>query len=74
MKYGDISNVMVFKNDGVFNKALKVLRDSGNGFEMSGYPLSLNFYPDRHYSFPYAQIELGLAGIKDGEDYEVKYR
>jgi hypothetical protein len=74
MKYGNISNVMVFKNDEIFNKAVKVLTENGNGFETSGYPLALNFYPDRHYSFPYAQIHLGLAGIKDGEDYEVKYR
>ena len=32
MKYGDICNVMVFKNEEVFNKAVKVLTDNGNGF------------------------------------------
>ena len=74
MRYGDICNVMVFKNEEVFNKAVKILTENANGFEMSGYPLALNFYPDRHYSFPYAQIELGLAGIKEGDAYEVKYR
>ena len=74
MKYGNISNVMVFKSSDIFNKAVKILTANSNGFETSGYPLALNFYPDPHYSFPYAQIHLGLAGIKDGEDYEVKYR
>lgn len=74
MKYGNISEVMVFKNEAVFNKAVKVLVENGNGFETSGYLFALNFYPDMHYSFPYAQAHLGLAGIKEGEDYEVKYR
>lgn len=74
MKYGNISNVMVFKNDEVYAKAVQVLTENANGFETSGFPLALNFYPDRHYSFPYAQIHLGLAGIKEGDAYEVKYR
>lgn len=74
MRYGNISNVMVFKTEEIFNKAVKVLTENANGFETSGFPLALNFYPDRHYSFPYAQIHLGLAGIKENEDYEVKYR
>lgn len=74
MKYGNISEVMVFKNETVFNKAIKVLTENGNGFETSGYLFALNFYPDKHYSFPYAQADLGIAGIKEGQDYEVKYR
>ena len=74
MNYGNISNVMVFKSSDIFNKAVKVLTANGNGFETSGYPLVLNFYPDIQQSFAYAQIDLGLAGIKDGEDYQVKYR
>lgn len=74
MKYGDICNVMVFKNEEVFNKAVKILTDNGNGFELSGYYLALNFYPDRCQSYPYAQIDLALAGIKDGEHYSLKYR
>ena len=74
MKYGNISNVMVFKNETVFNKAVKILTEAGNGFENSGYLFALNFYPDMHYSFPYAQAHLGLAGIKEGEDYKVIYR
>lgn len=74
MKYGNISNVMVFKTEETFNKALALLTKNGHGFEMSGYPLALNFYPEHRHSYVYAQIHLGLAGIKDGEDYEVKYR
>lgn len=74
MNYGNISNVMVFKSSDIFNKAVKVLTTNGNGFETSGYPLAINFYPDIQQSFAYAQIDLGLAGIKDGEDYQVKYR
>lgn len=74
MRYGNISNVMVFKNDDIFNKAVKILTENANGFEMSGFPLALNFYPDRHYSFPYAQAHLDMAGIKEGDAYEVKYR
>lgn len=71
---GHISEVMVFKNGETYTKAMKVLTENGNGFETSGFPFALNFYPDRHYSFPYAQIHLDLAGIKEGQDYEVKYR
>ena len=75
MKYGNISNVMVFKNGEVFNKAVKVLTEAGNGFETSGYLFALNFYyGDKHYSFPYAQADLGIAGIKESEDYKVIYR
>lgn len=72
--YGNISQVMVFKSESTFAKALKLLTDEGNGFETSGYPLALNFYEDGTYSFPYAETSLAFAGIKNGEDYEVKYR
>ena len=65
---------MVFKNYEVFTKAVKLLTDEGNGFEMSGYPFALNFHDDGTYSFPYAEASLAFAGIKQGEDYEVKYR
>jgi hypothetical protein len=74
MKYGNISEVMVFNNETVFNKAVKILKEAGNGFENSGYLFALNFYSYKHYSFPYAQADLGIAGIKEGEDYKVIYR
>jgi hypothetical protein len=74
MKYGNISNVMVFKNEEIYFKAINILKSNGNGFETSGFPLAINFYPDIQQSFAYAQTDLSLAGIKDGQDYEVKYR
>jgi hypothetical protein len=73
--YGNISNVIVFATDEIYNKAVKLLTDNGNGFETSGYPLALNFYVnDRHYSFPYAMADLAFAGIEEGVDFKVIYR
>ena len=74
MKYGNISEVMIFKTREAYVKAMKVLTDSGNSFETSGHPFCLNFYPDHQHGFPHAQIHLGLAGMNEGEAYEVKYR
>lgn len=73
--YGNISNAIVFATEQKFNEAVKLLSDNGNGFETSGYPLTLNFYLyDKHYSFPYAMTDLEIAGFKDGEDFKVIYR